>query len=82
MGEEVELHHAEGVRAAIALITLAREKGAASEAAEKVETLMNYYIDELTPSELAVMTYTLVILAANPIDSNELRDLANKLQST
>lgn len=76
-----KLNHADGPKAAIALVTLARtHKGNPDKFADAVHTLLDYYIRELDGPELATMTQTLVILAANPTSDDELQAFARRLE--
>jgi hypothetical protein len=76
-----KLNHADGPKAAVALVTLARtHKGNPELFADAVHALLEYYINELPGADLATMTQTLVILAANPTSDEELQMFARKLE--
>ena len=76
-----KLNHADGPKAAVALVTLARtHKENPERYADAVHALLQYYINELDGPELAVMTQTLVILAANPTSDEELKQFARRLE--
>ena len=78
-----QLEHKEGAKAAVALVTLARSiNGKQPERfADELYKLMIQYIQELTPAELAVMTNTLVILAANPTSEGDLAAFARSVET-
>ena len=78
-----QLEHKEGAKAAVALVTLARSiNGKQPERfADELYKLMVHYIKELTPAELAVMTNTLVILAANPTSEGDLAVFAHRVET-
>ena len=77
-----QLEHKEGAKAAVALVTLARSiNGQPERFADELYKLMVQYIKELTPAELAVMTNTLVILAANPTSDGDLTAFARRVET-
>jgi len=79
MDTKIENHG--GAKAAVALVTLTRSlKGNPERFATELDTLLNYYIKELTGAELAVMTCTLTILAANAVDEAGLQDFAARIE--
>ena len=79
MNNKIENHG--GAKAAVALVTLTRSlKGNPERFATELDTLLNFYIKELTGAELAVMTCTLTILAANTVDEAELQNFAARIE--
>ena len=71
-----------GAKAAVALVTLTRSlKGNPQRFATELDTLLDFYIKELTGAELAVMTCTLTILAANAVDEAGLQDFAARIEA-
>ena len=80
MDNKIENHG--GAKAAVALVTLTRSlKGNPERFATEIDTLLNFYIKELTGAELAVMTCTLTILAANAVDEVGLQDFASRIEA-
>lgn len=70
-----------GAKAAIALVTLTRSlKGNPKRFAKELDELLDFYIKELTGAELAVMTCTLTLLAANAVDEAGLQDFAARIE--
>jgi hypothetical protein len=46
---------------------------------EQLRDLFHSYVEELSPDELVSMTYALVVMAANPMEDEELRVFAMQL---
>lgn len=67
-----------GSRAAVALVTAVRSNLAEDELenAQQLTALMRDIIMESSPRELAATMYTLTIMAANPMDSEQLAKFA------
>lgn len=72
-----------GSRAAVALVTSVRSllKDSDQANARQLQGLMNAIITESEPNELAATVYSLVILAANPLDDEQLADFALKISA-
>jgi hypothetical protein len=69
-----------GERAAVALVTSVRSLHDSPLANSKqLRDLFHSYVEELSPDELVNMTYALVIMAANPMDDEDLRLFAVQL---
>jgi hypothetical protein len=67
-----------GSRAAVALVTSVRSNLAEDEVqnARQLSSLMRDIIAESDPQELAATLYTLTIMAANPMDGEQLEKFA------
>lgn len=67
-----------GSRAAVALVTSVRSNLAEDEAenARQLTALMRDIINESSPQELAATMYTLTIMAANPMTTEQLAKFA------
>ena len=67
-----------GSRAAVALVTVVRSNLAEDETenARQLSALMRDIIAESSPKELAATLYTLTIMAANPMDNDDLAKFA------
>jgi len=67
-----------GSRAAVALVTSVRSNLAEDELvnARQLTALMRDIISESSPHELAATLYTLTIMAANPMDGEQLEKFA------
>jgi len=69
-----------GERAAVALVTSVRSLNDSPMAnSEQLRDLFHSYVEELSPDELVSMTYALVVMAANPMEDEELRVFAMQL---
>jgi hypothetical protein len=69
-----------GERAAVALVTSVRSLNDSPMANSKqLRDLFHSYVEELSPDELVSMTYALVVMAANPMENEELRLFAMQL---
>jgi hypothetical protein len=73
-----------GARAAVALVTSVRSKLAEddTENAQQLTALMREIIGESSPKELAATLYTLTIMAANPMDSEQLEKFALEISKS
>lgn len=67
-----------GSRAAVALVTSVRSSMAEDETqtARQLQSLMQDIIEESSPQELAATMYTLTVMAANPMSSEQLTQFA------
>lgn len=67
-----------GARAAVALVTAVRSNLAQDELAnaQQLTSLMRDIIEESSPRELTATMYALTIMAANPMNNEELSDFA------
>jgi hypothetical protein len=73
-----------GSRAAVALVTSVRSNLAEDETenARKLSMLMRDIIAESDPHELAATLYTLTIMAANPMDGEQLEKFALEVSTS
>jgi hypothetical protein len=70
-----------GSQAAVALVTAVRGRfhDSDNDIAEELDVLLTHYIEDYNPAQLIAMLYTLVVLAANPLDEDELQLFARQL---
>lgn len=73
-----------GARAAVALVTSVRSNLAEDETenARQLSALMRDIVEESSPRELAATLYTLTIMAANPLDGEQLAKFALEVSTS